>query len=191
MTEANHVDIHNNILWFIPASEHSDGTGEYWCAIDQQWVTSEISDAFVQTLIPIDTQPKLSAAIPAELLEMEEYIKGAVRIARSERGDSYDVVVQIDRVFAELHEALDTQPVMPTAEPAKVKPVYFMRMPMIIPAPQLWPSCEGGEGEFVANGFKVHKDGGLYPYPTRTSLIVKIDLEAGHIETLNSIYKIV
>lgn len=53
-----------------------------------------------------------TTAIPASLLEHEEFIKTAVRIARSERGHAQSLVQEIDQMFAVLHECLDTKPVL-------------------------------------------------------------------------------
>lgn len=46
-------------------------------------------------------------AIPQLLLDLEDYIKGAVACARNERGDSHSVVTQVNDMFAQVHEALD------------------------------------------------------------------------------------
>src|SRR5690606_8721536 len=55
---ATHVDQQGN-YWSIPRADLSDGTGELWTG--HKWITSEISDAFVQTLTRL--QPLLSERI--------------------------------------------------------------------------------------------------------------------------------
>ncbi|MNE76250.1 hypothetical protein D3C80_1724770 [compost metagenome] len=63
--------------------------------------------------------------------------------------------------------------------------------PEIIPCTTLRPDHPELAGKFVAEGFMLHADGERHELKTRTSMLVKIDIEAGYIETLNSIYRIV
>lgn len=51
-----------------------------------------------------------ATAVPASLLELEETIKRAIRVMRSECGESQAIVNNVDTMFAELHEALALQP---------------------------------------------------------------------------------
>lgn len=46
-------------------------------------------------------------AMPQSVLALEDYIKSAVRCARSERGDPQSRIIEVDTMFAEIHEALD------------------------------------------------------------------------------------
>ncbi|MNU00295.1 hypothetical protein D3C72_2433830 [compost metagenome] len=62
--------------------------------------------------------------------------------------------------------------------------------PVIIPASSLMIHLDH-IGKFVAKGCVLDSEGEPNERPTRTSLIIKIDIEQGYIETLNSIYEIV
>lgn len=80
----------------------------------------------------------------------------------------------------------------------RMKPTYLIRNVRVVPAESLWPENERCKGKFVLKGFVVHPndDEPFHPLDeainqTRTSLIVKADIEAGTFETLNSIYKVV
>lgn len=83
---------------------------------------------------------------------------------------------------------IDPAPKLPKR--ACEKSVYMMVNPEIIPATSLL-DIPAHVGKFVAMGFMLHADGERHDFKTRTSLLVKIDIEAGYIETLNSIYRIV
>lgn len=48
----NYID-NDGTLWHIPSADFADGTGEMFRSETQDWVTSEISDAFVKTLSPV------------------------------------------------------------------------------------------------------------------------------------------
>lgn len=76
-------------------------------------------------------------------------------------------------------------------EPARKKAEYKMLNPQIIPCTTLRPDCPQYAGKFVAEGFVINNCGERNEFKTRTSLLVKIDIEEGYVETLNSIYRIV
>lgn len=76
-------------------------------------------------------------------------------------------------------------------EPERMKVEYKMVNPSIIPCMTLRPDCPQYAGKFVAEGFIVDYEGEQQQFKTRTSLLVKIDIEQGYFETLNSIYWIV
>lgn len=82
---------------------------------------------------------------------------------------------------------IDPEPKLPRT---RKKAEYKMINPEIIPATTLMDIPEH-VGKFVAMGFMLHADGERHEFKTRTSLLVKVDIEAGYIETLNSIYRIV
>ncbi|MCY1456523.1 hypothetical protein D9M71_737460 [compost metagenome] len=71
----------------------------------------------------------------------------------------------------------------------KPKPEYPIYGHQIISAETLWPDRPQCVGKFVAIG---RCQEAIEPdvQGIRTSLLVKVDLEAGYIETLNSIYRI-
>lgn len=73
------------------------------------------------------------------------------------------------------------------------KPLKHIKNVRIVAAQQLWPHREELAGKFVAT-CEVHgtdEDRGITDgHPIRTSLLVKIDIENGIIETLNTMYQI-
>lgn len=90
-----------------------------------------------------------------------------------------------------LHEGVTSDtPIVWDSKPARKKPEYKMLTPQIFPATS-FRNIPEHEGKFVAMGYMLTSDGDLHDNKTRTSLLVKIDIEAGYIETLNSIYWIV
>lgn len=88
---------------------------------------------------------------------------------------------------------IDPAPKLPKR--AREKSVYKMRSPQIVPCMTLRPDRPELAGKFVAEGFIAFNDADgkrqFHQNKTRTSLLVKIDIEAGYIETLNSIYEII
>lgn len=100
-----------------------------------------------------------------------------------------------DSIEQEMAEAamlmcgIDPEPKLPKR--AREKPVYRMVSPQIIPCTTLRPDHPELAGKFIAEGFMLNSDGDRHDFKTRTSMLVKIDLEAGYVETLNSIYRIV
>lgn len=70
-----------------------------------------------------------------------------------------------------------------------------LRNVSLVPAVNIWPGKSGLEGKFVATGQLVQEDAGRAQFKegddVRTSLLVKVDIAAGTIETLNTVYTIV
>jgi hypothetical protein len=71
----------------------------------------------------------------------------------------------------------------------KPKPEYAIYGCEIVPATKLWPDREQCVGKFIAMG-RTQEEVDPELQGIRTSLLVKVDLEAGYVETLNSIYRI-
>lgn len=72
----------------------------------------------------------------------------------------------------------------------KSKPQYKMADAEIVSAELLWPEHEQCKGRFIARGVLV-LEGGQRGNEGRTSLIVAGSIEAGYVETLNSVYTFV
>ena len=72
----------------------------------------------------------------------------------------------------------------------KSKPQYKMADAEIVSAELLWPEHEQCKGQFIARGVFVF-DNGERGNEGRTSLIVSGGIEAGYVETLNSVYTFV
>lgn len=81
---------------------------------------------------------------------------------------------------------------MDTGEP--VKPVAFVTDARLVPAEDVWPTADSVVGKFIMRAnIVVDKPDGLYAYKDeiRTSIIQKIDIANGTVETKNTLYKIV
>lgn len=70
-----------------------------------------------------------------------------------------------------------------------------LRNVSIVPARSIWPERTDLEGRFVATGQLVREDDDRAKFgkgsELRTSLLVHVDIKAGTIETLNTVYTIV
>lgn len=89
--QATHIDQEGN-FWWITTGEDADGTGEIWTA--DGWRTSEISTAFLDTLVPTAA---LYSLLTYELqddpgYEREEYVLNLDEARAHLRGKS-DMVV--------------------------------------------------------------------------------------------------
>lgn len=110
---------------------------------------------------------------------------------------SEDPVVWDSKVEADLQQEMAEAAMLmcginpkPKLPRVRKKPEFRMTNLEIIPAKTL-RDIPAHEGKFVAMGFMLSSDGTRHEFKTRTSLLVKVDIKAGYVETLNSVYWIV
>lgn len=109
-------------------------------------------------------------------------------------GDTSNCPVAWDSINQEIADAAMLQAGI-EPKPKRKKPEYKMLNPQFFPCVSIRPDLPENAGKFVAEGFipYVNDDDSLDipEFKTRTSFVIKVDIEAGYFETLNSIYWIV